>query len=144
MEKTQQVLPRQGDASFAAYPMDPGHVTQITSMDKSSIQFKFLPIDKREIRNRPTMQNVGIDLAFTTLLMFLFGVVAWVRPNDRAKCWLAGWLCALIACIAQLMQFSVARSTGLFAAFSAIAMVAAGIFFLVTASLRFRWNGALT
>jgi len=54
------------------------------------------------------MPDAAIDIAYSTLLVFVFGAVARVRrPDDRAYCWFAGWL-ALLASYAAILGQSFA------------------------------------
>lgn len=41
------------------------------------------------------MQAIIVNIVVLGLLVFLFGVVFWARPDDRLRCWIAGWLCVL-------------------------------------------------
>ena len=48
------------------------------------------------------MVDALINASVAMVLVFLFGTVAWVRPDDRTRCWFAGWLSLLAASLAQL------------------------------------------
>lgn len=41
------------------------------------------------------LQAIFVNIVVLGLLVFLFGVVFWTRPDDRLRCWIAGWLCVL-------------------------------------------------
>lgn len=41
------------------------------------------------------MQTAIVNLVVLGLLVFLFAVVFRARPDDRQRCWIAGWLCVL-------------------------------------------------
>ncbi len=77
------------------------------------------------------MQSIAIDIAFVTLLVLLFGTVAWVRPDDRAKCWLGGWLCVLVSYWTQLGQIRWPQWGWLLGTLSANALAIAGMFFVL-------------
>src|SRR5580658_5559300 len=50
------------------------------------------------------MQETIIDLVSLGLLALLFGVISWVRPDDRLRCWVAGWTCILVHFGAELFR----------------------------------------
>lgn len=84
------------------------------------------------------MQDLAIDLAYTTLLLFVFGTVGWVRrPDDRARCWFAGWLYLFGS---YLFSFAQMQAAGwhkvAFSALSVNLMALAGISFVVSAVIR--------
>jgi len=82
------------------------------------------------------MQNLAIHVGLATLLVFLFGAVAWIRPDDRMRCWFAGCLCVLGSSTAQLGQFYVAGwRIVLFSSASVDLMALAGVFFVVSAGV---------
>jgi len=83
------------------------------------------------------MQGAAINIAFGTVLVFLFGTVAWVRrPDDRARCWFAGWLSLLGSFVAQ---FAGLRATGwesiVFASIEVDLLATAGIFWVVSSAI---------
>ena len=41
------------------------------------------------------LQAIIVNIVVLGLLVFLFAVVFWARPDDRLRCWIAGWLCVL-------------------------------------------------
>jgi len=41
------------------------------------------------------LQAIFVNIVVLGLLVFLFGVVFWARPDDRLRCWIIGWLCVL-------------------------------------------------
>jgi len=83
------------------------------------------------------MQDAAIAIAYSTLLVFLFGTVAWVRrPDDRVVCWFAGWLmllCAYAAVFSELHAGGWHRIAATVLAVDLIAMV--GIFFVVASAI---------
>lgn len=84
------------------------------------------------------MQNTTIDVGFATLLFFLFSVVTWVRSDDRAKCWFAGWSCFLVSSVAQVGQFHSVARKDFFGAISAEALAMCGLFFVVSSIVHSR------
>lgn len=89
------------------------------------------------------MQAAAIDLAYSTLLLFLFGTVAWVRrPDDRARCWFAGWLLVLASQVAFYAQFNTGGWRRLGSITAAVDLLAvAGVFFVVSAVVHTRGRG---
>lgn len=86
------------------------------------------------------MLAVAIDIAFTTVLVFLFGTVAWVRrPDGRSLCWFAGWLLVLVSYLSYLGTSLTDGWLKLpLSAFAADLMAAAGVFFVVSSIIRSR------
>ncbi len=93
------------------------------------------------------MQDAAIDLAYSALLVFVFGTVAWVRrPDDRARCWFAGWFMVLGSCGAHLGEFYAAGWHRIAASAGTVDLMAlAGIYFVVSSAIpvRGRRSGVL-
>jgi diguanylate cyclase (GGDEF)-like protein/PAS domain S-box-containing protein len=86
------------------------------------------------------MQAAVINVAFGTVLVFLFGTVAWVRrPDDRAWCWFAGWLSVLGSFVAQLAGLHAAGMGKITLAAIEVDLIAvAGIFWVLSAAIPVR------
>lgn len=86
------------------------------------------------------MQAAVINVAFGTVLVFLFGTVARVRrPDDRARCWFAGWLSMLVSFVAQLAGLYVAGvEKTVLTAIEVELIAVAGIFWVVSAAIPIR------
>jgi diguanylate cyclase (GGDEF)-like protein/PAS domain S-box-containing protein len=54
------------------------------------------------------MQETVINMVFLSLLIFLFASIMWARPDDRLRCWVAGWLFVLAHFAVALWQPSTA------------------------------------
>jgi len=86
------------------------------------------------------MQDAAIDIAYSSLLVFVFGTVAWVRrPDDRAQGWFAGWLVLLGAYVAHLGEL---YGLGWHRAAATVVTVdltaLAGIYFIVSVAIPIR------
>ena len=94
-----------------------------------------MPIEQLEPESQ--MQGAAVDIAFETVLVFLFGTVAWVRrPDDRARCWFGGWVSLLGS---SAMQVTGLRAAGaervVFASIAVDLIAVAAIFFIVSAAI---------
>ncbi len=78
------------------------------------------------------MQEIVIEIVLLTLLAFLFGAVSWLRPDDRLRCWIAGWLCVLAHFCSQLWQPSAVLWRSVQACLVVDTLAIAGIFFVVS------------
>jgi diguanylate cyclase (GGDEF)-like protein/PAS domain S-box-containing protein len=78
------------------------------------------------------MQAVVVDIMILGLLVFLFGAVSRMRPDDRLRCWVAGWLCILVRFASQLWNPSTIGLHNLQTCISMDALALAGIFFIVS------------
>lgn len=78
------------------------------------------------------MQATLLNIVIIALLVFLFGYISSVRPDDRLRCWVAGWIWVLIHFGADLWSPSTTfwQHTRICASISALAL--AGIFFVVS------------
>ena len=78
------------------------------------------------------MQETIIDIVVLGLLVFLFAAVARVRPDNRLKCWVAGWLSILAHFGAELWQPTTAplQTIQTWAVVDTLAL--AGILFIVS------------
>jgi len=83
------------------------------------------------------MLAAAINISFGTVMVFLFGTVAWVRrPDDRAGCWFAGWLSVLGAFIAQFAGLHAAGWKEVAAAAVELDLIAlAGVFWVASAAI---------
>lgn len=48
------------------------------------------------------MQPIFVDITISGLLVFLFGAITRVRPDNRLRCWVAAWLCIVAHFVEQL------------------------------------------
>jgi diguanylate cyclase (GGDEF)-like protein/PAS domain S-box-containing protein len=78
------------------------------------------------------MQPVVFDIMILGLLVFLFGAVSRMRPDERLRCWVAGWLCILARFASQLWHPSTILEHKLQTCISMDAIALAGIFFIVS------------
>jgi diguanylate cyclase (GGDEF)-like protein/PAS domain S-box-containing protein len=78
------------------------------------------------------MQAVVVEIMILGLLVFLFGAVSRMRPDDRLRCWVAGWLCILVRFASQLWTPSTIGLHNLQMCISMGALAQAGIFFTVS------------
>lgn len=78
------------------------------------------------------MQAAIVNLVVLGLLVFLFAVVFWVRPDDRLRCWIAGWLCVLAHFVAALFNPSGTLWLNLLDSLSVGMLALAGVFFVVS------------
>jgi diguanylate cyclase (GGDEF)-like protein/PAS domain S-box-containing protein len=78
------------------------------------------------------MQAAVVDIMILGLLVFLFGAVSRMRPDDRLRCWVAGWLCILAHFASQLWHPSIILGHKVQTCISMDAIALAGIFFIVS------------
>jgi len=78
------------------------------------------------------MQVVLLNIAIIALLVFLFGIVSSVRPDDRLRCWFAGWTCIMVHFGADLWTPSNAAGEAVRTCLSIGPLFLAGICFLVS------------
>lgn len=78
------------------------------------------------------MQAALVNLVVLGLLVFLFAVVFRVRPDDRRRFWIAGWLCVLAHFAAALFTPLDALGLNLLNCFNVDVLALAGIFFAVS------------
>jgi len=78
------------------------------------------------------MQPSVVDIIILGLLVFLFGAIARMRPDDRLGCWVAGWLCILARFTSQLWHPSTILGHKVQTCISMDAIALAGIFFIVS------------
>jgi diguanylate cyclase (GGDEF)-like protein/PAS domain S-box-containing protein len=78
------------------------------------------------------LQAAIVNLVVLGLLVFLFAVVFWVRPDDRLRCWITGWLCVLAHFAADLIVPSDPFWFKLLNCLSFDALALAGICFVVS------------
>ena len=78
------------------------------------------------------MQETIIDIVVLGLLVFLFAAVARVRPDNRLKCWVAGWLCILVHFGIELWQPTTAPLQTIQTCAVVDTLALAGILFVVS------------
>jgi len=79
------------------------------------------------------------EIALTMVVVFLFGAVAWVRPDGRTRCWFAGWLFLLGSYVASYGRLHAGGGQSLaWTAASANLAAMAGMFFAVSAAAPLR------
>jgi diguanylate cyclase (GGDEF)-like protein/PAS domain S-box-containing protein len=87
--------------------------------------------------SEPGMHSATIDLSYSTLLVFVFGTVVWVRqPDGRASFWFGGWLAVFGSYFAHFCEIYAAGWQRIAAtAISADLVAIAGICFAVAAAI---------
>jgi diguanylate cyclase (GGDEF)-like protein/PAS domain S-box-containing protein len=78
------------------------------------------------------LQAAIFNLVVLSLLVFLFAVTFRVRPDDRLRCWIAGWLCVLAHSAAALFTPADPFWHNLLSCISFDALALAGICFVVS------------
>lgn len=81
------------------------------------------------------MQAIIVNIVVLCLLVFLFGVVFWARPDDRLRCWIAGWLCVLAHFAASTFNPTSALWVSVRDGISIDALALAGIFLAVSTTI---------
>ena len=82
------------------------------------------------------MQETVIDLVVLGLLVFLFAAVARVRPDDRLRCWVAGWFSILAHFGIELWQPTAAPWLNVQASIVVDTLALAGIFFVASTMIQ--------
>ena len=75
---------------------------------------------------------IFVNIFVLGLLVFLFGVVFWARPDDRLRCWIAGWLCVLAHFAAASFNPDNPKWIGIRDCVSVDTLALAGIFLAVS------------
>jgi diguanylate cyclase (GGDEF)-like protein/PAS domain S-box-containing protein len=88
------------------------------------------------------VQEIVIDIVVLGLLVFLFAAVAWVRPDNRLRCWVAGWLCVLVHFGFELWQPVTAAWRSVQACAVVDALALAGILFVVSTMILTEGRGS--
>jgi diguanylate cyclase (GGDEF)-like protein/PAS domain S-box-containing protein len=78
------------------------------------------------------LQTAIVNLVVSGLAVFLFAVVFRIRPDDRLRCWIAGWLCVLAHFAAALFTPADPFRHNLLSCISFDALALAGICFVVS------------
>ena len=78
------------------------------------------------------MQAAIFNLVVLSLLVFLFAVTFRARPDDRLRCWIAGWLCVLAHSAATLYTPADPSWHNLLSCIGFDALALAGICFVVS------------
>jgi len=81
------------------------------------------------------VQETVIDIVVLGLLVFQFASVAWVRPDNRLRCWVAGWLCILTHFGVELWQPTTTPLQSLQACMAVDTLALGGILFVVSTML---------
>lgn len=78
------------------------------------------------------MDQIVRNIVSLGLLIFLFAAIARRAPNDRSRCWVAGWVCVLIQTGLKLWEPHIPALRLVNACASIFAVASAAIFFVVS------------
>jgi diguanylate cyclase (GGDEF)-like protein/PAS domain S-box-containing protein len=83
------------------------------------------------------VQETLIDIIVLGLLVFQFAAVAWVRPDDRLRCWVVGWLCILAHFGFELWRPTAGKWQSVQACALVDTLALGGIFFCISTMIVF-------
>lgn len=89
------------------------------------------------------MQEAIINIVILGLLVFLFGIIALARPDDRLRCWVAAWVCIMAHFGAGLWSPSSVLWLNVRDCIGVDTLAVAGILFVVSTMIHGegRWAG---